>query len=153
MTNDLQYNFMATAIKILTKYEFTDVVNNLLKAQEDYCDKNYQKTISNSLLAINNTMRYICVSKKWIVTLNSGTKLINVICNSKLIPGYLQTQYTSLSNILKIDITSLRRNKELKSSSEIPEYFAMFALQSTIINIIFLMNAFEDSNKYDTVSN
>ena len=152
MTNDLQYTFMATAIKILTKHKFNDVITSLLKAQEDYYGKNYQKTISNSLLAINDTMRYICVSKKWIVSLNSSKRLINIICNSKLIPGYLQTQYTSLSNILKIDLTSLRKNGELKPSSDIPEYFAAFALQSTITNIIFLMNAFEDSNKYHAES-
>ena len=36
--------------------------------------------------------------------------------------------------------------------AKIPEYFAAFALQSTITNIIFLMNAFEDSNKYHAES-
>ena len=45
MTNDLQYTFMATAIKILTKHKFNDVITSLLKAQEDYYGKNYQKTI------------------------------------------------------------------------------------------------------------
>ncbi len=144
----MQHTFMASAVKILTKYEFNDVINNILEAQEYYSKKNYQETISNSLLALDNTMKYICISKKWIVSLNSGTKLINIICNSKLIPGYMQTQYTSLSNILKINISSLKKSKPLKPSSDIPEYFAVFALQSTIASIIFLMNAFEDSNKY-----
>ena len=151
MKNDFQFTFLAVAVRLLDKHKFSIALNTLIKAQDFYSIEDYQKSLTNALLAIDNTMQSICMNKKWINTVGSRSKLINIICNSKLIPGYLQNQYTSLVNILRIDPLSLRHKDHYKTSDDIPEYFTAFALQSTIASIIFLIRAYEDTEKLDLV--
>ncbi|TCS78154.1 STM4504/CBY_0614 family protein [Pectinatus cerevisiiphilus] len=150
LKTDAQYVFIKPAIKILDDYDFHDALIEMIRAHEYYRNGEYQKSITELLKVLDSTMKSICICKNWIVNSNTSARLINIICNNKLIPGYLQVQYTSLNNILKMDFSTMKTKakRQINQSVGIPEYFTAYALQLTAANVIFLVKAFEDSESH-----
>jgi len=119
-----------------------------LKAHENYRHKRYKECLVECLKAIESLMKGICKQHSWeFKESDPAKKLINVCLEKKLVPEYLQNQFSSLRILLESGVPTIR-NKEGGHGqgaevSTVPEHFASYTLHLTASNLLFLMQCNE----------
>ena len=91
-------------------------------------------------------MKAICDKQKWSYGPgDTAQKLIDICLSNGLVPGYLQSQFTSLRNLLESGVPTVRNklggHGQGTSSIQVPESIAMYALHLAASNIVFLAKA------------
>lgn len=123
-----------------------------LKAHEHYRHKRYKECLVESLKSLESLMKGICKQHKWDFKENDpAKKLINVCLDKKLVPEYLQNQFSSLRIVLESGVPTIR-NKEGGHGqgaevTTVPEHFASYTLHLTASNLLFLMQCNENYGK------
>ena len=82
---------------------------------------------------------------------DTAKKLIDSCLKNKLVPKYLQDQFSSVENLLKSGVPTVR-NKEGSHGqgtevSTVPEHLASYALHLTATNLLFLAKCEEQYRK------
>jgi len=117
--------------------------NEFLSAHEHYRHKRYKECLNDCLKSFESLMKAIHEKHSWPYNQNdTAKKLINSCLTNKLIPEYLQNQFTSVRILLESGIPTVR-NKEGGHGqgaevSTVPEYLASYTLNLTATNLLFL---------------
>lgn len=123
------------------KYSGTN--NEFLSAHEHYRHKRYKECLNDCLKSFESIMKAIHDNNSWPYKKGANAKeLINGCLSNKLVPEYLQNQFSSLRTLLESGIPTIR-NKEGghgqgSDISNVPEYFASYTLHLTATNLLFL---------------
>lgn len=119
-----------------------------LKAHEHYRHKRYKECLVESLKSLESLMKGICKQHSWeFKESDPAKKLINICLEKKLVPEYLQNQFSSLRIVLESGVPTIR-NKEGGHGqgadiTTVPEHFASYTLHLTASNLLFLMQCNE----------
>lgn len=122
---------------------YIGVNDEFLSAHEHYRHQNYKECLNDCLKAFESMMKSIHVKRGWDFNQNdTAKKLINGCLTNKLIPEYMQNEFSSLRSLLESGIPTIR-NKEGGHGqghevTTVPEHLASYALHLTASNLLFL---------------
>lgn len=117
--------------------------NEFLSAHEHYRHNRYKECLNDCLKSFESLMKAIHEKHSWSYDSNATAKtLINSCLANKLVPEYLQTQFSSVRGLLESGIPTVR-NKEGGHGqgtevSTVPEHLASYILHLTATNLLFL---------------
>ncbi len=136
------------ALRLLSSQDFSGAEQEFLIAHEHYRKQKYKEAITNALKAFESTMKTICSKCGWTYDPNACAKdLIKVVFDNKLLPEYLNTQFSTLKSILESGIPTVRNKTSGHGQGEqptvVPEYLTAYVLHLTASNIVFLMEAYK----------
>lgn len=137
------------ALAILSSEGFTGASEEFLKAHEHYRKKEFASSMQEALKAFESTLKTICARKKWRFDQAKDTtsKLLEIVFANKLIPDFLQTEFTALKATLESGLPTARNKLAGHGQGEeprpIPDYFAAYALHLTAANILLLLRAYQ----------
>ena len=128
--------------------KYSGANNEFLSAHEHYRHKRYKECLNDCLKSFESLMKAIHEKHSW--PYNQGDtakKLINSCFENKLVPEYLQNQFSSVRILLESGIPTVR-NKEGghgqgSEISTVPEHLASYTLHLTATNLLFLANCEE----------
>ena len=138
------------ALHLLRASHFAGAEKEFRKAHKHYRKKEFEDAISESLKALESTLKVICKRKKWLFDEEKDTakKLIQIVFSHGLIPKYLQSQFTSLQSLLESGVPTMRNRDSGHGRGttrrRIPSCLAAFALHLTASAIVFLAEAAEE---------
>jgi hypothetical protein len=117
-----------------------------MKAHAHFRHGRYAECLVDCTKAFESTMKIICAKRKWKVADTApAARLIDAVFTNGLIPGFLQTQFTSLRSVLESGVPTIRNkvggHGHGVSSIAIPDYLASFALHQTAALIVLLVKA------------
>ena len=137
-------------LKLLGTNKYYKGANNeFLSAHEHYRHKRYKECLNDCLKSFESLMKSIHDKHSWEYKPNdTAKKLINSCLINKLVPEYLQNQFSSVRVLLESGIPTVR-NKEGGHGqgtevSNVPEYLASYTLHLTATNLLFLANCEEN---------
>jgi len=119
--------------------------DEFLSAHEHYRHKRYKECLNDCLKSFESLMKAIHEKRSWEYNQNdTAKKLINSCLTNKLVPEYLQNQFSSVRALLESGIPTVR-NKEGghgqgSKVSNVPEHLASYTLHLTATNLLFLAN-------------
>tara|TARA_R110002074_G_scaffold300936_1_gene472326 strand:+ start:1827 stop:2768 length:942 start_codon:yes stop_codon:yes gene_type:complete len=122
--------------------------DEFLTAHEHYRHKRYKECLNECLKSFESLMKAIHDKHSWVYDKNdTAKKLINSCLTNKLVPEYLQNQFSSIRILLESGIPTVR-NKEGGHGqgteiTTIPEHLASYTLHLTATNLLFLANCEE----------
>jgi hypothetical protein len=131
-------------LTLLQNSKFKGANDEYLKAHEHYRHGRNKECLTECLKAFESTMKIICTEKQWSFNQNdTSKKLISVCLQNNLIPTFVQTQFSSLENLLQSGIPTIRNKLSGHGQGKIPQKvddeMVRYALNLTGTNIIFLI--------------
>jgi hypothetical protein len=117
--------------------------DEFLSAHEHYRHKRYKECLNDCLKSFESLMKAIHEKHSWSYNKNdTAKKLINSCLTNKLVPEYLQNQFSSVRILLESGIPTVR-NKEGGHGqgaevTSVPEHLASYTLHLTATNLLFL---------------
>jgi len=123
--------------------------DEFLSAHEHYRHKRYKECLNDCLKSFESLMKAIHDKHSWPYNQNdTAKKLINSCLTNKLVPEYLQNQFSSVRILLESGIPTVR-NKEGGHGqgaevSTVPEHLASYTLHLTATNLLFLAKCEEN---------
>ena len=123
--------------------------DEFLSAHDHYRHKRYKESLNDCLKSFESLMKAIHEKHSWPYSQNdSAKKLINSCLSNKLVPEYLQNQFSSVRILLESGIPTVRNKKgghgQGAEVSNVPEYLASYTLHLTATNLLFLANCEEE---------
>ena len=137
------------ALALLTAEGFIGASEEFLKAHEHYRKKEYSSSMQEALKAFESTLKTICTKKKWRSdpARDTASRLLEIVFTNKLIPDFLQTEFTALKATLESGLPTTRNKLAGHGQGEkprpVPDYFAAYALHLTAANILLLVRAYQ----------
>lgn len=137
------------ALHLLQAPHFAGAKEEFLKAHTRYREQEFEDTISESLKALESTLKVICKRKGWPFSEeDTARKLIQIVFNHGLIPKYLQSQFSSLQSLLVSGVPTMRNRDSGHGRGttprQVPAHLAGYALHTTASAIVFLAEAAGD---------
>ena len=137
------------ALHLLQAPHFAGVEKEFRKAHKRYREQEFEDTISESLKALESTLKVICKRKEWSFSEgDTASKLIQIVLNHGLIPKYLQNQFDSLRSLLVSGVPTMRNRDSGHGRGatprQIPAHLAAYSLHLTASAIVFLAEAAGD---------
>ncbi len=123
--------------------EYAGANDEFLSAHEHYRHKRYKECLNDCLKSFESLMKAIHEKHSWPYNQNdTAKKLINSCLTNKLVPKYLQNQFSSVRILLESGIPTVR-NKEGGHGqgaevTSVPEHLASYILHLTATNLLFL---------------
>lgn len=138
------------ALLVLRGGAFTGANEEFLSAHEHYRHGRYKECLVDCLKSFESTMKAIFKLRGVPLQANATAKaLISACFENGVIPGYLESQFTSLRSLLESGIPTVRNKNgghgQGPDSITVPEYLARYVLNLTATSILFLTEAQEDS--------
>lgn len=133
---------------LLRRAGFKNAETEFLKAHEHYCHGRYEEAMTDALKAFESAMKYICDDRQWPYDRDRHTAkpLIDIIFDKQLIPGWAQSQVTSLRSMLESGLPTARNRSaghgRGPDARQVTDYLAAFALHMTAANTVLLVEAF-----------
>ena len=117
--------------------------DEFLSAHEHYRHKRYKECLNDCLKSFESLMKAIHEKHSWPYSQNdTAKKLIDSCLANKLVPEYLQTQFSSVRSLLESGIPTVRNKKgghgQGSAVSTVPEHLASYTLHLTATNLLFL---------------
>lgn len=137
------------AITLLHDNKFLGAEEEFMQAHDHFRQNNYKDAIHSAGKAFESVMKTICDLKGWGYDKNKATAapLVQILFEKELIPNYLQSEFTSLSTLLKNGVPVVRNriggHGQGATPTQIPEYIATYALHMLAANIVFLVEAYK----------
>lgn len=125
--------------------KYSGANDEFLSAYEHYRHKRYKECLNDCLKSFESLMKAIHEKHSWPYRpTDTAKKLINSCLENKLVPEYLQNQFSSVRILLESGIPTVR-NKEGghgqgAAVSNVPEHLASYTLHLTATNLLFLAN-------------
>ena len=132
--------------------KYAGVNNEFLSAHEHYRQKRYKECLNDCLKSFESLMKAIHEKHSWPYNPSNTSKaLINSCLKNKLVPEYLQNQFSSVRLLLESGIPTVR-NKESGHGQgtevlTVPEHLASYTLHLTATNLLFLAKCEEQYRK------
>ena len=126
--------------------------NEFLSAHEHYRHKRYKECLNDCLKSFESLMKAIHEKHSWPYDPTATAKtLINSCLANKLVPEYLQNQFSSVRLLLESGIPTVRNKKSGHGQgtevSTVPEHLASYTLHLTATNLLFLAKCEEQYRK------
>ncbi|MCB4747447.1 MAG: hypothetical protein LGB54_02460 [Sulfurovum sp.] len=123
-----------------------------LKAHEHYRSGRYPECLNECLKSFESTLKTICDNNKWVYTQNdTANKLIKICFENKLIPEYMQTQFTSLQSLFSSGIPTIRNKNsghgQGVNQNNVTQEMTNYMLNLTATNILFLVQQNKSINQ------
>lgn len=134
-------------LRLINKKMYEGANNEFSIACEHYKYGRNKECLNECLKSLESTMKCICVKRKWKydVKKDTSSKLIEICFEHKLIPDYLQSQFSSLKNLLSSGMPTIRNREsghgQGKKIKTVDDYIAGYALNLTATNILLLVNS------------
>ena len=134
------------ALHFLTEPHLAGANEEFLKSHEHYRAGRNKECVADCLKAFESTMKAICDRRKWPYGANDTAKpLIDVLFKHKLVPDYLQSEFSALRTVLESGVPTLRNRTSGHGQGttpvELPAYLASYVLHLTASTILFLCEA------------
>jgi len=131
--------------------EYEGVLDEFMSAHEHYRHGKYKECLNDCLKSFESLMKSIHKRNSWAFNeTDTAKKLINSCLENKLIPEYLQNQFSSMRILLESGIPTIR-NKEGGHGQgpdivDVPEHLASYTIHLTATNLLFLARCEEQLN-------
>ncbi len=131
------------ALSILGEKRFRGANEEFAKAHQHYRERRYQECIADCLKAFESTIKVICATQKWTFDINDTSKALIKLCFERgLIPGYFESQFSSVRTLLESGVPTVRNKTSGHGQGTdirtVPPHLAAYALHLTATNIVFL---------------
>lgn len=134
-------------IKLLNETDdYEGALEEFMSAHEHFRHGKYKECLVDCGKSFESTMKVIHVKREWLFDPKRATAkdLITGCLKNGLIPTYLQTQFSSLNNMLESGIGTIR-NKEAAHGQggevkSVEEHMGGYMLHMTATTILFLIN-------------
>ena len=98
------------------------------------------------LKALESTLKVICRSRAWpYAETDTASRLLAVVFEQKLIPAFLQSEFSSLRSSLESGIPTTRNrlagHGQGEAPIQVPEHLTAYLLHLTASSILFLIQA------------
>ncbi len=128
---------------ILHNKIYSGANEEFLKAHEHYRNSRYHECLNECLKSFESTLKTICDKNKWVYHNNdTANKLIKICFDNKLIPDYMQAQFTSLQSLFSSGVPTIRNKNsghgQGVKQNNITSEMASYMLHLTATNILFL---------------
>ena len=141
------------AISLLHAAGFDGPLQEFMLAHEHYRKGNYKDAIVGAENAFESTMKTICDRRSWDYSskLATAKNLIDVLWDHKLIPSEMQSHFTALRSTLESGLSTVRNQAGQGGHGqgadvvEVPDHLASYCLHLAATNIVFLIEAHNDS--------
>lgn len=131
-------------INLLHNKKFSGANDEYLKAHEHYRHGRNKECITECLKSFESVLKIICQENDWAFDpKDTSKKLIDICINNKLIPQYIQNQFTSLRNLLESGISTIRNRLSAHGQGQdtivVDDEIVRYTLNLTGTNIILLI--------------
>ena len=145
----LHQEVVKPALRLLQAAHFAGAEKEFHKAHKHYRDQEYEDTISESLKALESTLKVICERKGWPFSEEyTASRLIQTVFDHELLPNYLQSEFSGLRTILEGGVPAIRNRNSGHGTGatprQVPAHLAEYALHMTASAIVFLTEAAGD---------
>nr|WP_310615727.1 hypothetical protein [Pantoea cypripedii] len=122
---------------------FAGANDEFLAAHEHYRHKRYKECLNDCLKSFESLMKAIHDKHQWHYNQSdTASKLVNSCLSHNLIPGYLQSQFTSLKTMLETGVPTIRNKNSGHGQGadvkDVPEDMASYMMHLTATNLLFL---------------
>ena len=106
-----------------------------------------KECLNECLKAFESTMKCICIKRRWKYDKNKDTssKLLEILFSHKLIPDYMQSQFSGFRTLLSSGVPTIRNREsghgQGRNIKVVDDHFASYSLNLTASNILLLVNA------------
>jgi hypothetical protein len=134
------------ALTFLTASYLAGANEEYLRAHEHYRHDRYEECLADCLKAFESTMKAICHNRRWAYSsTDTAKRLIEVIFANRLVPDYLQSEFTSLRTSLESGVPTVRNKQSGHGRGveerRIPRHLAAYLLHLTATNVLLLAEA------------
>ena len=141
------------AVSLLHAAGFDGPLQEFMLAHEHYRKGNYKDAIVGAENAFESSMKTICDRRSWDYSSKPATakNLIDVLWNYKLIPSEMLSHFSALRSTLECGLPTVRNQAGQGGHGqgadvvEVPDYLAAYCLHLAATNIVFLIEAHNDS--------
>lgn len=134
------------ALQLLRGKAFAGAQAEFLKAHEEYRQGDTKGALTESLKALESTMKVICKKRGWPHEANATSKrLLGILFEHQLIPEYWLSHFSALKATLESGVPTARnkdsghgQGSEIKT---VPMHLAGYVLHQTAAAIVFLAEA------------
>lgn len=126
---------------------FAGPMEEFLSAHDHYRHGKHKDAIANALKAFESTMKAVCTARRWPFDPQKDTasKLIEIVLDNELIPGYLQTHFNALRSVLEAGLPTVSnrtsRHGQGSQPTTVPDHLAAYTLHLTAANVVLLLEA------------
>jgi hypothetical protein len=124
---------------------FSGPLEEFLAAHSRYRRGEYKEATADALKAFESTLKSICTVRRWAYDPQKDTasKLLQIVFDNKLVPSWVQSQFTSLKSVLEAGVPTVRNKTsghgQGPTPTALPVHFAEFVMHLTASNIVFLI--------------
>lgn len=134
------------ALSFLSSKTFKGANDEFLSAYSHYREEKYKECLVDCLKAFESTLKVICKKRKWkYKETDTAKKLLDIIFEKRLIPGFMQSHFTGLRATLEGGVPTVRNklggHGQGSESITVPESIASYALHLTASNILLLVRS------------
>ena len=153
--NLLHQEIIIPAFDIFISQTFKNANDEFLSAHEHFRHKKNKECLADCLKTLETTMKIICSENGWTYDNSKDTvkTLIDICFKNKLIPDYLQTQFSSLRAILESGIPTLRNKLGGHGGGVqqivVPDHFASYMLYLTGTTTYFLISCQKEIKSFN----
>ena len=131
------------ALSVLQEPQFAGAEQEFRNAHEHYRSKRYEEAITESLKALESTLKVICGRRGWPFKAEATAKeLIGIVFKEGLVPAYLQSKFTALRSVLESGVPTVRNRSGGHGAGatprQVPTHLAGYVLHLTAAAVVFL---------------
>lgn len=134
------------ALALLNDQRFAGAQAEFLKAHEHYRHGRYKESLTESLKALESTMKSIAKVRRWTVDPKAtASGLVALMFEKGLVPAFWQTHFTGIRATLEAGVPTVRNKMGGHGQGadivSVPEHVVAYALHQTAAAILFLVQA------------
>jgi len=134
------------ALQFLSAPYLAGASEEFLKAHAHYRAGRNKECVVDCLKSFESTIKAICDRQRWTYGGSDTAKaLIDVLFKNKLVPDYLQSEFSALRTILESGVPTLRNRTsghgQGSTTVELPIFLTSYVLHLTASTILFLCEA------------
>ena len=140
----LHQEVVKPALQLLKAKHYSGANDEFRKAHEHYRHQRYSEAVNECLKALESTLKVICKKREWPFSADKDTakKLLEIILEKGLVPGYLENKFTGLRSVLESGVPTIRNRESGHGAGEeprhIPQHLAAYVLHLTASAIVFI---------------
>ncbi len=134
------------ALHLLQDPQFKGANEEYLRAHEHYRHGRLGECLNDCLKSLESTLKSICDKRKWTYKTGDTAKaLLKIVFDKGLVPGYLQSHFSTLRQNLESGVPTLRNklggHGQGTQQVVIPQHLAAYELHMTASAIVFLVES------------
>ena len=134
------------ALRLLGGSGYSGAMDEFLKAHEYHRKADTKAAMNECLKALESVTKAVCDRRKWSYSKRAtAADLLQTCFDNELIPTFWQSQFSSLSSLLKSSVPTGRNRLSGHGQGglrvEVPKHLAAYLLHMTAAAIVFLIEA------------